>query len=68
MQEKKEKIKYNNRDIKPLDTDKHRIENTMHAVQLRLTNMAYHKVWQGQNEPCPCTTLHNMGAHLGSSK
>ena len=59
MKKEKEINNYKSRDIKPLDTDKHRIENTMHKVYLQITNTAYHKVWQGQNEPCPYTTLHN---------
>ena len=24
-----------------------------------ITNMAYYDIWQGINETCPCTTLHN---------
>ena len=56
----KEINKYNSGDIKPLDTDKHRIENTMYKVQLQITNMTYHKVWQEQNKPHLHTTLHNI--------
>ena len=28
----------------------------------------YYSIQQGINETCPSTTLHNMGAHLGSLK
>ena len=44
----------------PLDTDKHRKESITYKVNLQLTNIKYHKVWQEQNEPCPHTTLHNI--------
>ena len=33
-----------------------------------MTNTTYYNIWQGVNETCPHTTLHNMGAQLGSSK
>ena len=62
MQEK-EINKCNSGDVEPLDTDKNRIENMMHKVHLWITNMTYHKIWQGQNKPCPHTTLHNSSGY-----
>ena len=32
------------------------------------SDMIYYSIWQDINETWPYTTLHNMGAHLGSSK
>ena len=41
------------------------IEHTKHIC---ITSTTYYIIRQGINETCPHTTLHNMGAHMGSSK
>ena len=41
------------------------IEHTKHIC---ITSTPYYIIRQGINETCPCTTLHNIGGHLGSSK
>ena len=41
------------------------IEHTKHMC---ITSMLYYVIRQGVNETCPHTTLHKIGAHLGSSK
>ena len=37
------------------------------GIEVKIS-MMYIKTWQGVNETCSQTTLHNMGAPLGSSK